>query len=86
VRLLLATPGVDPNFEDWNYQNPLLLAVRNGHDAIVKLLLAHEGLKDPNIPNEWGETSLLVAAELGHEAVVQRLLSWARIHPETTNS
>ena len=48
----------------------LLRAAENGHEAVVKLLLAREGV-DPDSKDGSGQTPLSWAAEKGHEAVVR---------------
>jgi ankyrin repeat protein len=53
---------------------PLSWAAGNGHEAVVKLLLATDGA-DPNSKDEWDRTPLLRAAENGHKAVVNLLLA-----------
>ena len=80
---LPAAPGVaaDPNqARTVTGSTPLFKAAQNGHDAVVKLLLAPGvGLKLEANPNQaetkYGCTPLYMAAENGHEAVVKLLLA-----------
>ncbi|MBI5449853.1 MAG: ankyrin repeat domain-containing protein [Gammaproteobacteria bacterium] len=51
---------------------PLLTAVRNGHSAVVDLLLTHGA--DVNLPNRQAETPGLLAARLGHSEIMTLLL------------
>lgn len=53
---------------------PLMLAAENGHEAVVRLLLATEGVS-PDFKDSRGYTPLLQAAKNGHGAVVKLLLS-----------
>ena len=82
VKLLLA-PGVEADLNQATTDDgrtPLYVAAENGHDAVVKLLLAPGvGLKLEANPNQaetkYGCTPLYMAAENGHEAVVKLLLA-----------
>jgi ankyrin repeat protein len=73
--LALLKNGHHPNLKDAEYDwTPLLWAAHNGHEAVVKQLLANNRL-DPNSKGtEYGPTPLLWAAGKGHEAVVKLLL------------
>ena len=50
-------------------------AAYNGHEAVVKLLLAKEGVDPVAKDSKYGRTPLSWAAESGHEAVVKLLQS-----------
>lgn len=47
LKTLLATKGTDPDRKDFVRRTPLAWAARNGHETVVKLLLATEGV-NPN--------------------------------------
>jgi len=53
---------------------PLLVAALSGHEAVVKVLLAAEGINVNQVARN-GNFPLLVAAQVGHEAVVEVLLA-----------
>ena len=73
VRLLLVEDRVDPNSEDSGHgQTPLSWAAVNGHEGVVKLLLARNDVK-VNSKDKFGQTPLLRAAAEGCEAVVKLL-------------
>ncbi|CEO58471.1 hypothetical protein PMG11_03195 [Penicillium brasilianum] len=63
---------------------PLPLAAWNGHDAVIQLLLATEGI-EPDFRNPNGVTPLAFAAWNGHEAVVKLLLA-TRVEPDSKTS
>jgi ankyrin repeat protein len=77
----------DPDFTGYEYygRTPLFWAVENGHDAVVKLLLAKEDV-DPNSKGPYDQTPLLIAAENGHEAVVKLLLAKDSVNPNSRDS
>ncbi|KAI9669948.1 MAG: hypothetical protein M1831_006984 [Alyxoria varia] len=65
--------GIPPNTRDVRDRTPLWLAAREGHEAVVKLLLeCDDVVADCKGVNGW--TPLLWAAREGHEAVVKLLL------------
>ena len=66
--------GAELNPKDKDGQTPLSLAARNGHEAVVKLLLSRDDVAADS-QDEDGRTPLSWAAENGHEAVVKLLLS-----------
>ncbi|KAH6909853.1 hypothetical protein BKA70DRAFT_1399718 [Coprinopsis sp. MPI-PUGE-AT-0042] len=45
----------------------------NGHEGVVKLLLAHPGIQ-VNLVNDRGFSALMLAANWGHASVVRQLL------------
>jgi hypothetical protein len=79
--------GVEVDFKDRAGTTPLWWAARNGHEAIVKLLLATSQV-EVDVKNRYGETPLMWAALNGHEAVVKLLLATGQVEvlPFITNS
>ncbi|KAF7121810.1 hypothetical protein CNMCM5793_009363 [Aspergillus hiratsukae] len=67
-----------PDSKDKDGRTPLSRAAANGHDAIVKLLLATDQV-DPESKDVYGRTPLSYAAENGKEAVVKVLLATNRV-------
>ena len=66
VKLLLAANGVNPNSKDNNSQTPLSWALKEGHKAVVELLL--------NIGADInGSKALRYAAKNSHKEVVKLL-------------
>jgi ankyrin repeat protein len=78
IKLLLATGRVR------SQRLSLHDAARNGHDAMVELLLAI-GTADLNSKDECGQTPLSVASENGHASVVKLLLATGRIDLDSMN-
>jgi ankyrin repeat protein len=72
AKLLLATDGVDVDLKNNDGWTPLQLATRNGHEAVVKLLL--EKGAELESKDNYGQTPLSYATKNGHEAVVKLLL------------
>ena len=84
VAALLKLDGINPNFGwrqtpslpnfDWRQTPPLALAAREGHSAIVELLLAMINI-DPNIRDKRDATPLLYAINGKHTSIVRQLLA-----------
>ncbi|KAH8714095.1 ankyrin repeat-containing domain protein [Phaeosphaeriaceae sp. PMI808] len=65
--------GTKPDIRDSIRRTPLSRAAENGHEEIIKLLLA-TGKVDIDAKNRYGMTPLSWAVENGHEAVIKLLL------------
>lgn len=61
-------------FRDGYGRTPLWCASRNGHEAVVKLLLQSFIPADVDSRDNYGETPLSKASKYGHESVVSLLL------------
>lgn len=72
---------VDINGRDEDGRAPIWWAAENGHEAVVRLLLATEGV-DVNSKDDSGHTPLSRAATNGHEATVKLLLDTGRVDPD----
>ncbi|RYP44175.1 hypothetical protein DL768_009323 [Monosporascus sp. mg162] len=80
IQVCAASPqkaGVDWALKVPDGQSPLSWAARNGHDAVVRLLLAKDGI-DPDSKDSHGRTPLSRAAQHGNEGVVSLLLADGR--------
>ncbi|KAI1113474.1 hypothetical protein F5Y14DRAFT_441857 [Nemania sp. NC0429] len=58
--------------------------IRNGHEAIVKLLLATKRV-NPDLKDIYSKTPLLKAARNRHKAIVKLLLATKRVNPDLKN-
>ena len=65
--------GANPEISN-GFSTPLMSAARNGHEAVVKLLLSRDDVT-VNHQNHDNDTALSCAAQNGHQAVVKLLLS-----------
>ena len=81
VGLLLGKRCVNPNSYSKLEETPLLWAIKNGHEGIVKLL---HGQKDVNFSapeTTHGRTLLSVATRNGHEGIVKLLVGRKDVNP-----
>ncbi|XP_011408586.1 PREDICTED: uncharacterized protein LOC105315583 [Amphimedon queenslandica] len=69
---LLLKEQVDPNIQEEDGWNALMLACQNGHIQIAKLLLKEQ--VDPNIQEEDGWNAFMLACENGHIQIGELLL------------
>ncbi|KAI9772157.1 MAG: hypothetical protein M1839_002528, partial [Geoglossum umbratile] len=81
----LLKKGDNPDLQDSYEQTPLLWAARNGHEAVVELLLAMRKV-DVDSKNKYGQTPLSWAAESGHEAVAELLLATGKVDVDSKDS
>jgi len=81
---LLKITKWDLNATDEFGMTASLWATYRGFDAIVKLLLEHEGV-DPRLADHSSNALLLFAAWAGCETVVQMLLERNDVNPDTTD-
>ena len=70
--LLLLNAGVDPDFQNYLGERPLLAASELGQEGIVSLLLSYDA--DPDMTDFLDTTPLMMAVDNGHEEIVQLLL------------
>jgi hypothetical protein len=73
--IILPKKGHHPDLKDTYGRTPLSWAADGGHDAVVKLLLANDGVDPDSKDTKYGRTPLSWAAEGGHDAVVKLLLA-----------
>ncbi|KFY29889.1 hypothetical protein V493_02217 [Pseudogymnoascus sp. VKM F-4281 (FW-2241)] len=66
-------------------RTPLLLAAKDGHEAVVKLLLEKQGV-EPNSKDNNSQTPLSLAAESGYGAVVRLLPAKDSVDPDPKDS
>ena len=76
TELLLSCDDIEVNVRDYSGQTPLMLAARDGHYAVIELLVSHSSVVDAHIKSHDGSTALMYAAEAGHEQIVKHLLSY----------
>lgn len=79
----LLQKGYAPDVRDLEGQTPLWYAVRNGHEAVVKLLLAAGA--DPKSEDPKDVPLLFIATLNGHEVLVKLLLSVEGVHLHSKN-
>ena len=84
-RLLLEEDSVDQNSMDEG-REALLQAASNGHEAVVKLLLANDQVDVNAKDSADGQTPLWRAVGGGHEAVVKLLLANDRVDVNAIDS
>jgi len=81
VAALIEMGSYDINEGDSIGNTPLGWAAHNGHEEVVKILLAREEV-NPDKPDNGGRTPLLHAAWNGHEEVVKILLAREEVNPD----
>jgi len=79
---LIQARSSDINEEGYLGCTPLSWAAYNGHEEVVKMLLAR-GEVVPDKANKLGRTPLLDAARNGHEEVVKLFLGREEVNPNT---
>ena len=82
VRLLIERDGVDINSRDGGGWTPLLWAVKEGNEAVVRLLIEKD---DINTQGHDGWTPLLLAASKGHKDILRLLIERGDIDINATD-
>ncbi|RDW73350.1 hypothetical protein BP6252_07257 [Coleophoma cylindrospora] len=70
--------NVDIDLKDQDGRSPLSWAAENGHEAVIKLLLA-TGQVDVDSKDKYSRSPLSRAAQNGHEAVIKLLLATGQV-------
>lgn len=65
---------IHPNLKDEYGRGPLFWAARNGHDMVIKLLLAQSGVR-ADARDDFGQAPLHIAAHNGHTNAVKMMLT-----------
>jgi len=78
---LTRVDGVDINRMDDTHTTPLIWAVRNGHELVVKVLLSRGDI-NPNLVGDFGRAPISWAAKRGHEAMAKLLLAHRDVDPD----
>ena len=86
VNLLFGDRYVNPNSSSKFGRTPLWWAVENGHEGIVKLLLAREDVNPDTPDTKYGQTQLLLAARQSYEGIVKLLLGRKDVNPNTPDA
>jgi ankyrin repeat protein len=85
LKFLLSQDATDPNLRDNQGVTALALAIGNGENDLVDILLNNAWHKaDPNVANNSGETPLIVAVHHRNAAAVNLLLK-ANADPDETD-
>ncbi|PQE16724.1 Ankyrin repeat-containing domain protein [Rutstroemia sp. NJR-2017a BBW] len=74
VKLLLEKGIADINTRAVFGFKALIMAIHQGHKAVVELLLLEKSVADLNEMTDHGNLALSLAAEKGHEAIIKLLL------------
>jgi ankyrin repeat protein len=84
VNLLLDTDGINLDYTSPYGETAIYLAAGEGHESIVKLLIAAGA--DLDSKGHTRLSPLLGAARYGRESIVRILLATGRVNPNTANS
>lgn len=78
----LLKDGYYPDAEDSWQRTPLSYAAQQGHEEVVKVLLATKNV-NPDAGDNVGRTALWWATRGGHQEVVKLLLDTNSVHPDS---
>ena len=80
---LLRKRSVNPDSPCESGTTPLLFAVGNGHEGIVRLLLGREDVNPNTLDRMYDQTPLSLTTKNGHEGIVKLLLEREDVAPNT---
>lgn len=85
VERMVKSQNVDLNYRRNDGLTALSLAVEEGHERVVRIILEKDGV-DPNSKDNKGRTPLSMAAICGREVVVQMLLEKDGVDPDSKSN